>query len=194
MKYIKKFANSAEYQAFTEGGGYITPNLCLLTDTKDVVLEPKKKILTFPIRLYEGQNDIEYTNQIFEWLDTLQLGDDYYDKNFYSIYRRSKNVTDFEEYEKIYDDYRNVIILNDTLYSIGLSYHKEYGKLYLSLAHLYTIDGDLLYKDTLPSNVSIGEIYLYKNGILTIRKTEFPTNPDIPLPPPPPPPSLPTTE
>jgi hypothetical protein len=110
-------------------------------------------------------------------LDTLQLGDDYYDKNFYSIYRRSKNVTDFEEYEKIYDDYRNVIILNDTLYSTGLSYRKEYGKLSLSLAHLYTIDGDLLYKDTLPLNVLLSGISLYKNGILTISKIESPILP-----------------
>ena len=154
------------------------------------MLEPKKKILTFPIRLYEGQNDIEYTNQIFEWLDTLQLGvdDDYY-YEYYSIYRRSKNVTDFEEYEKIYDDYRNVIILNDTLYSTGIFYFKEYGYLKFAIDNLYTIDGDLLYKNTLPTNVLIIEVVLDKNGILTISKIETPTIPDIPLPPP----SLPAT-
>ena len=190
MKYIKKFANISEYQAFTEGGGYITPNLCLLTDTKDVVLEPKKKILTFPIRLYEGQNDIEYTNQIFEWLDTLQLGDNG-DKGLYLIRPRSKNYEGYEEYEKIYDDYRNVIILNDTLYSTGIWYDEYNDRLSFYSSYLYTIDGDLLYTDTLPSNVLFSGIFLHKNGILTISIKEGPTNPGIPLPPPP---SLPTTE
>ena len=53
MKYINKFSTSADYQAFTEGGGYVTPNICYVEETDGIVLkpyiEPEKEIITFTI-------------------------------------------------------------------------------------------------------------------------------------------------
>lgn len=149
------------------GGGYVTPNVCYIEETDGIKMETLAKSI-FPIKLYEGQNDIKYTNQIFEWLDTLQLGDNG-DEYFYSIYRRSKNVTDFEEYEKIYDDYRNVIILNDTLYSTGIIYYKENGILSFSSLYLYTIDGDLSYTNTLPLGTEFISCKFTRDGVLEIK-------------------------
>ena len=42
MKYIKLFKNDAEYQAFKGGGDYITPNLCLNSETWETKCEPEK--------------------------------------------------------------------------------------------------------------------------------------------------------
>ena len=41
MKYINKFSTNADYQAFTEGGGYVTPNVCFITETMGLVVKPK---------------------------------------------------------------------------------------------------------------------------------------------------------
>ena len=41
MKYINKFSTNADYQAFTEGWGYVTPNICFITETKGLVFKPK---------------------------------------------------------------------------------------------------------------------------------------------------------
>jgi hypothetical protein len=41
MKYINKFSTNADYQAFTEGGGYVTPNICYVEETKGLVYKPK---------------------------------------------------------------------------------------------------------------------------------------------------------
>ena len=41
MKYINKFSTSAEYQAFTEGGGYVTPNICYVEETEGLVFKPE---------------------------------------------------------------------------------------------------------------------------------------------------------
>jgi hypothetical protein len=65
MKYIKKFANSADYQQFIGGGDYVTPNLCLMEDSYDVVLEPEAaevKIIKFYVPYNPLSNEyIEYT-------------------------------------------------------------------------------------------------------------------------------------
>ena len=41
MKYINKFSTNADYQAFTEGGDYVTPNVCFITETMGLVVKPK---------------------------------------------------------------------------------------------------------------------------------------------------------
>ena len=41
MKYINKFSTNADYQAFTEGGGYVTPNVCYVDETDGLVIKPK---------------------------------------------------------------------------------------------------------------------------------------------------------
>jgi hypothetical protein len=43
MKHIKKFANDTDYQSFVGGGDYVTPNICLNTETMEVVCKPKPK-------------------------------------------------------------------------------------------------------------------------------------------------------
>ena len=40
MKYINKFSTNADYQAFTEGGGYVTPNVCYVEETDGIVMKP----------------------------------------------------------------------------------------------------------------------------------------------------------
>ena len=105
MKYIKKFANSAEYQAFTEGGGYITPNLCLLTDTKDVVLEPKKPI-TIPTFII---NDIEWDINSHAGATTPEN----FDMGFTRCTNTFKTLLDYlsETYQHINDyDYHDINI------------------------------------------------------------------------------------
>jgi hypothetical protein len=60
MKYINKFSTNADYQAFTEGGGYVTPNICYVTELKGLKFKPKEKyvpILRFTV------NGVEYQAQ-----------------------------------------------------------------------------------------------------------------------------------
>ena len=40
MKYVKKFSTDADYQAFTEGGGYVTPNVCYVEETNGIIVKP----------------------------------------------------------------------------------------------------------------------------------------------------------
>ena len=47
MKYIKKFSTNADYQAFTKGGGYVTPNVCYIEENESVAAKPEK--ITFPL-------------------------------------------------------------------------------------------------------------------------------------------------
>ena len=42
MKYINKFSTNADYQAFTEGGGYVTPNICYVEENEGLVFKPEK--------------------------------------------------------------------------------------------------------------------------------------------------------
>jgi hypothetical protein len=61
MKYINKFSTNADYQAFTDGDGYVTPNICFIEGTKGLIFKPKPKpIPTFII------DDIVFEKS---WLD-----------------------------------------------------------------------------------------------------------------------------
>ena len=40
MKYINKFSTTADYQAFTDGDRYVTPNICYVEEAKGVVMKP----------------------------------------------------------------------------------------------------------------------------------------------------------
>lgn len=52
MKYINKFSTNADYQAFT-GGGYVTPNICYVEETKSLVYKPN--IAPVLITFYIGE-------------------------------------------------------------------------------------------------------------------------------------------
>ena len=52
MKYINKFSTNADYQAFTEGGGYVTPNICYVTELKGLKFKPKEKSAPVLITFY----------------------------------------------------------------------------------------------------------------------------------------------
>ena len=56
MKYIKLFKNDAEYQAF-KGGDYITPNLCLNSETWETKCEPEE-VVPNEITFIVGSKDI----------------------------------------------------------------------------------------------------------------------------------------
>ena len=59
MKYINKFSTNADYQAFTEGGGYVTPNVCYVEETDGIIMKPEiseNNTLQFPIYLTIGDN------------------------------------------------------------------------------------------------------------------------------------------
>ena len=80
MKYINKFSTNADYQAFTEGGGYVTPNVCYVEETEGLVFKPEINetiISTFtiedmfdryPIKIYsfeEGMTFEEFCNSSY---------------------------------------------------------------------------------------------------------------------------------
>jgi hypothetical protein len=52
MKYINKFSTNADYQAFTGGDNYITPNICYVTELKGLKFKPKEKIAPVLIIFY----------------------------------------------------------------------------------------------------------------------------------------------
>jgi hypothetical protein len=51
MKYINKFSTNADYKAFTEGGGYVTPNVCYVEESNGIVMKPYNEsvLITFYI-------------------------------------------------------------------------------------------------------------------------------------------------
>ena len=51
MKYIKKFNNLSSYEAFKESDSYITPNVCLIAETNQIIKEP-----------YDPTNGFEYVD------------------------------------------------------------------------------------------------------------------------------------
>ena len=62
MKYINKFPTNADYQAFTEGGGYVTPNICYVDETNGIVMEPEiKEPLNMDIFEYDNITMLETT-------------------------------------------------------------------------------------------------------------------------------------
>jgi hypothetical protein len=40
MKYLRIFKQSADYQEFTGGGEYVTPNVCYIEETDGIVMKP----------------------------------------------------------------------------------------------------------------------------------------------------------
>ena len=58
MKYINRFSTNADYQAFTEGGGYVTPNICYVTESKGLKFKPKEK--SAPVLITFTVDGIEY--------------------------------------------------------------------------------------------------------------------------------------
>ena len=57
MKHLRKFKNNAEYQAFRDGGNYITPNVCYVEDAEDIVAKPyiPPVLITFTVAGIEYQ-------------------------------------------------------------------------------------------------------------------------------------------
>jgi hypothetical protein len=41
MKYINKFSTNADYQAFTGGDDYVTPNICYVDETNGIIVKPE---------------------------------------------------------------------------------------------------------------------------------------------------------
>ena len=80
MKYINKFSTNADYQAFTEGGGYVTPNICYVEETNGIIMKEKEFSL-FPCYLVEGDNG-KYGTKLFEFLVSKNLN--MYDKYYFS--------------------------------------------------------------------------------------------------------------
>jgi hypothetical protein len=71
MKYINRFSTNAEYQSFTEGERYITPNVCYINETSGVTMKPyvsPKIMITFTINEFEHQAEEGMTWQ--EWCDS----------------------------------------------------------------------------------------------------------------------------
>jgi hypothetical protein len=55
MKYINKFSTNADYQAFTDGGGYVTPNICYVEEADGIVMKPYIEIIPiFHLEVEEG--------------------------------------------------------------------------------------------------------------------------------------------
>jgi hypothetical protein len=97
MKYINKFSTNADYQAFTEGG-YVTPNVCYVTESKGLKFKPKEKsapvLITFTVNGIEYQSEEGMTWK--EWCNS-----EYNTAGF--IYDRTENrdgiyTSDYEEY------------------------------------------------------------------------------------------------
>ena len=79
MKYIKLFKNDAEYQAFKGGGDYITPNLCLNSETWETKCEPEKEISLFPMYLTTLQGSGYERNRATDEQSLVLL--DYFNKH-----------------------------------------------------------------------------------------------------------------
>lgn len=86
MKYINKFHTNADYQTFTDGDGYVTPNICYVEEYDGIIMKEKEFSL-FPCYLVEGNNG-KYGTKLFEFLVSKNL-------NMYDTYYFSEN-------EKVY--------------------------------------------------------------------------------------------
>jgi hypothetical protein len=108
--------------------------------------------LTFPIKLYEGQNDPEYAAKVIE-----------YTYNNWNKYANEEGQIEFEEIDPYPTDLpqiNNIVHLNDTYYCTGFLANED--MLWSFDAHFTTheMNGDQTY--------DIMHWYLDKNGILTI--------------------------
>ena len=95
MKYVKKFSTNADYQAFTEGGGYVTPNVCYVEETNGIIVKPDiAPLLTFTVDGIEYQTEEGMTWK--EWCNSeYNTAGFIYDwtENGYGIY-----TSDYEKY------------------------------------------------------------------------------------------------
>ena len=48
---MRVFNDTAEYQSFIEGGEYITPNMCLISESKDLYCKPKVSPWTYELHI-----------------------------------------------------------------------------------------------------------------------------------------------
>jgi hypothetical protein len=70
MKYINKFSTNADYQAFTEGEGYVTPNVCYVEESDGIVMKP----LVFE-ESWEYERHFSYTFEEMVENDANMYGD-----------------------------------------------------------------------------------------------------------------------
>ena len=133
MKYIKLFKNDAEYQAF-RGGDYITPNLCLNSETWETKCEPEEVSIFpegfFPLYLTTDYckdeaygkfcyvNPTETTIKLYEILKTIC--EEYGTKNPYDYYINDINLDIYLDDIKICNSY--ISHINSRTHPIG--YHR----------------------------------------------------------------------
>lgn len=78
MKYINKFSTNTDYQAFTNGDDYVTPNVCYIEETNGIIVKPyipqTVNLITFNVRGYnltaeEGMTWIEWCNSKYNTIN-----------------------------------------------------------------------------------------------------------------------------
>ena len=132
MKYIKLFNNDAEYQAFRGGGEYITPNLCLNSETWETKCEPKEEVVSNEITFIVGINtswpepgEIEADEKIYTAVEGMSFGefinskyniDNWYVNKHEQIITHHNSVLRYEGRSV----YSSDIILNNVHYIWGL--------------------------------------------------------------------------
>lgn len=109
MKYINKFSTNADYQAFTEGGGYVTPNICYVTELKGLKFKPKKKsapLITFTINgiAYQAEEGMTWE----EWCNSK-----YNTREFWCVL----NNIHIDYCSMIYGETPSDVICNGCVYS-----------------------------------------------------------------------------
>ena len=113
MKYINKFSTNADYQAFTEGGGYVTPNICYVEEDDGIVMKPYiETIPIFHLEVEEGytvsfRKDMS-GNEVLEFADgcikkasidkLIEYLEKKYDYNEYNSIQVDGNDIKFELY------------------------------------------------------------------------------------------------
>lgn len=81
MKYINKFSTNADYQAFTDGDDYVTPNVCYVDETDGIVMKQyiAPVLFTFVfndygnIKTFQAENGMTWD----EWADSKYNTVDY---------------------------------------------------------------------------------------------------------------------
>lgn len=103
MKYLKVFKNASDYQEFRGGGDYMTPNICLLEDNYNIVLEPKGEVLKqFSIlRMGLSQTERKYFNfkegmTWGEWINSEYCVDWYFYIQYNKIYFKTSTNSAYE--------------------------------------------------------------------------------------------------
>lgn len=116
MKYIKLFNNDAEYQTFMGGENYITPNICLNKETKQVninpKINPKQNYLSFEQLNSNGMGEYGFISN-FPVASDLTIEATYYHPivgTKIDTYHIDKGNTKTNETTLIYNEIDNVII------------------------------------------------------------------------------------